>query len=35
MAKSMNSPENLVLLVTPSKLIPYDAQASLDQANRM
>jgi len=35
MAKSMNSPENLVLLVTPSKFIPYDAQASLDQANRM
>lgn len=35
MAKGMNTPENLVLLVKPRKLIPYDAQASLDQANRM
>lgn len=35
MARSMNTPENLVLLVTPRNLIPYDAQASLDRANRM
>jgi general stress protein 26 len=35
MEKGMNTPENLVLLVTPRKLIPYDAQASLDRANRM
>jgi len=35
MAKGMNSPENLVLLLKPRKMIPYDAQASLDRANRM
>ncbi len=34
MAKGMNSPENQVLLVTPRKLISYDAQASLDRANK-
>ncbi len=33
MAKSMNSPENVVLLLAPRKTIPYDAQASLDRAN--
>lgn len=35
MATGMNTPENLVLLVQPRKLIPYDAQAGLDRANRM
>ncbi len=35
MSKGMNTPENLVLLLTPRKLIPYDAQAGLDRANRM
>ena len=35
MAKAMNTPENLVLLVTPRRQIPYDAQARLEQANRM
>ena len=35
MSRAMNTPENLVLLVTPRKLIPYDAQASLDRANRI
>lgn len=35
MARAMNTPENLVLLVTPQKLIPYDSQANLERANRM
>jgi hypothetical protein len=34
MAEMMNTPENLVLLVTPRKLIPYDAQSALERANR-
>ena len=35
MAQSMNTPENLVLCFTPAKLLPYDAQAMLDQANSL
>ncbi|MFK7898408.1 MAG: pyridoxamine 5'-phosphate oxidase family protein [Myxococcota bacterium] len=35
MAKSMNTPENCVLLVTPRKWIPYDAQAGLERANSL
>ena len=33
MASSMNSPENLVLVVTPTKRIPYDAHDMLERAN--
>ena len=35
MAEGMNTPENLVLLVTPRKWIPYDAQERLQAANRL
>lgn len=35
MAKGMNTPENLVLVFTPSKIIPYDSQEMLDRANSM
>jgi hypothetical protein len=35
MAQSMNTPENLVLCFTPAKILPYDAQAMLDQANSL
>lgn len=35
MAQSMNTPDNLVLIFTPNKLVPYDAQAMLDQANSL
>jgi hypothetical protein len=31
----MNTPENLVLVFTPTKTIPYDAQASLNQADSL
>ena len=34
MSRAMNTPENLVLLVRPRKLIPYDAQARLVGANQ-
>ena len=34
MARAMNAPENLVLLITPRKVIPYDAQAALEAADR-
>lgn len=35
MSKSMNTPENLVLVFTPTKIIPYDSQQMLDRANSM
>lgn len=35
MARSMNTPENLVLVFTPNKVLPYDSQAMLDQANSL
>ena len=35
MAQGMNTPENLVLLVTPRKSIPYDAHERLEAANRL
>jgi nitroimidazol reductase NimA-like FMN-containing flavoprotein (pyridoxamine 5'-phosphate oxidase superfamily) len=35
MANMMNSPENLVLVVTPDRTIPYDAHDQLEMANRM
>jgi hypothetical protein len=34
MADAMNTPENVVLLVTPRKVIPYDAQGALEAAAR-
>ncbi len=33
MSQVMNSPENLVLVVTPEKTIPYDAHESMERAN--
>lgn len=35
MASTMNTPDNLVLVMTPTKTIPYDAQGMLDRANQM
>ena len=35
MARGMNTPENLVLLVSPRKVIPYDAHDRLEAANRI
>lgn len=35
MSNSMNTPENLILVFTPTKTIPYDAQASLNQADSL
>lgn len=34
MAQMMNSPENLVLILNPTKIIPYDAHDMLEQANK-
>ncbi len=35
MAAMMNSPGNLLLCLTPTKLIPYDGQQMLDGANSL
>lgn len=35
MARMMNSHENLVLVFTPEKVIPYDAHDQLEMANRL
>ena len=34
MAKMMNNPDNLVLVLSPVKMIPYDAHDMLEQANK-